>query len=159
MARLKKIERVEIRGWRHGYSGGVEDLLRQAQLENVAALADGDDAQRTFLREAVHGDARGGAGNARGASEARHGKREAAARLEMRVAQQVIVDGALEQAERQARHEAVFDVATGLRHVDGQGFHGIFLSDIAPKCELRGAARRKEKAPSAPFGFAQGKER
>ena len=121
---LKKIERVDVRGGRHRRASGVEDLIRQAQLEQMAALADGHDAQRSFLRQAVHGDARGGSGNARGASEASHGKREAAARLEMRVAQQMVVNGALEQAERQARHETVFDVATGLRHVEEWEFHG-----------------------------------
>jgi hypothetical protein len=82
-----------------------------------------DETQGALLNESAHGLARGRSGETNAAGEPQNGKAERELPLEAAVAQEMIIDHALDEIEAEARHEIIFDLFADEESIEVFGFH------------------------------------
>ncbi len=82
-----------------------------------------DETQNALLNEGAHGLARGRGGETNAAGEPENGKAELELPLEAAVAQEMIVDHALNEIEAEARHEVILDLFADEESIGIFGFH------------------------------------
>ena len=86
------------------------NLVRQQDFDDVAGAGAFEEAESALLHESAHGLARGSGGEANAAGEPDDRKTELEPAFEAGVAQEMIIDHALNEIEAQARNELVFDL-------------------------------------------------
>ena len=101
---------------------GSENLRGQAHFHGVAHLAALDETQRAAIEKAADGEPRGGGRETRTASEPSDGEADGGLAFEATVAQEMGVDGAVDDGKGEARDEEVFEL---LPDQDGVEF-GVF---------------------------------
>ncbi len=103
------------------------NLFGQAYLDNMATLAALDQVQSTVLEEAAQRLARWRLGEAGTTSEPGDGEAEAEPAFETTVAQEMRIDGTVDDGEAQLGDEIVFELFPDLCGVGYFDFHGLFL--------------------------------
>ena len=104
-------------------SGGV-NLVWQENLDHVASAGTLEEAQSALLHESAHGLARRSGGEANAAREPDNRKTELEPAFKTGVAQEMIIDHALNEIEAQARDELVFDLFPDQWGIEFACFHG-----------------------------------
>jgi hypothetical protein len=108
--------RVEFRG---------VNLVGEKHLDDVAGFAAFDQAQGASGDEASHSGARRAIAKASAAGEPSHGKAESELAFQARVAQEMRVDGAVNDRQAQPRNEHVFQLFPEEFSVGLFVFHGL----------------------------------
>lgn len=101
------------------------NLLRQADHDHVTDLVAFDQAQDAEIEEASQGATRGHLAEADTTGEPGNGKAEAEPPFEAAVAQEMRIDGALDDRETQARDEKIFELFPDMFGVGFFVFHGL----------------------------------
>jgi hypothetical protein len=100
------------------------NLLRQADRDHVTDLVAFDQTQDAEIEEAPKRATRGHGTEADTAGEPGNGKAEAEPPFEAAVAQEMRIDGALDDGEAQARDEKIFELFPDVFGVGFFVFHG-----------------------------------
>lgn len=104
-------------------SGGV-NLVWQKNLDHVARAGAFEEAKSALLDESTHRLARGSFREPNAAGEPLNGKAEPELAFKAGVAQEMIIDHALNEIEAQARDELVFDLFPDEQGIEFFVFHG-----------------------------------
>ena len=104
-------------------SSGV-NFAGQEDFDDVAGAGALEEAQNALVHESAHGLARGSGGEANAAGEPENGKAKTEFAFEASVAQEMIIDDALDEIETQARDELVFDLFPDEQGIEVFDFHG-----------------------------------
>jgi hypothetical protein len=89
----------------------------------VAGAGAFEETQGTLFNERAHGLARGRSGEMNASGEPKNGKAELELPFEASVAQEMIVDHALDEIEAQARDQIIFDLFPDEDGIEVFGFH------------------------------------
>jgi hypothetical protein len=125
--------RYEMRGRAGGVAHGDgawrsgRNFIGQAHLEDVAGFAALDEAERAEDGEAAHGFAHGTGANAESAGDPGHGAVELEPAFEAGVAEEIEIDGAVDDGQAQARVENVRELHPEKLEVQFFGFHDEIL--------------------------------
>jgi hypothetical protein len=139
-ASLQEVCTLEIEGRRRsgrdgrGAAGGDRgatrarsgDLARQADLNEMAGFGAFHEAQNTESRETADGFAHGSSGDADGAGEPLNGEAKARLCFEAAMAQEMGIDGPVEDGKAQPGNQNIFHLLPDLHGVDRFKFHVIF---------------------------------
>jgi hypothetical protein len=116
-------------GVAQGDGAGIRgaNFIGQAHLEDVAGFAALDEAQRAKNGEAAHGFAHGTGADAEAAGDPGHGAVELEPSFEPGVAEEIEIDGAVDEGQAQARVEKVGELYPEKLEVQFFGFHDEIL--------------------------------
>jgi len=89
----------------------------------VASASAFDETQSTLLNEGTHGLTRGRGGETNAAGEPLNGKAELELPFEASMAQEMIVDDALDEIEAEAGHKVIFDLFADEESIEIFAFH------------------------------------
>jgi len=97
----------------------------QENIGHMASARAFDETQSALLDQGAHGLASGRGGEANAAGEPENGKTELELAFEASMAQEMIVDHALDEIEAEARHKIIFDLFADEESIEIFGFHGL----------------------------------
>jgi hypothetical protein len=140
------------------------NFVGQEEFDDVASAGAFYEAQSALFDESAHGLTSGSGGEANAAGQPEDGKAELGLPFEARVAQEMVIDHALNEIEAEPRHESVFDLFQDEGGVGDAGVGFAVFHDLSPvreslvlRCgELRFAAYLLECGSAAaafPTGF------
>jgi hypothetical protein len=103
--------------------GGV-NFIGQAHFEDVAGFAALDETERAEDGEAAHGFAHGAGADTEATSDPRHGAVELKPAFDSGVAEEIEIDGAVDDGQAETRVEKVGELYPKKLEVRFFGFHG-----------------------------------
>ncbi len=111
---------------RHGGQAGAKaaNLIRQADVDDVAGFAATDEAERTEDDEAADRFTHGAGADADAAGEPGHGEAELELAFETAVADEMRIDGAVGDGQAQPREEKVLELYPKMLEIQFFAFHG-----------------------------------
>jgi hypothetical protein len=125
--------RYEMRGWAGGVAWGDgagicgANFIGQAHFEDVAGFAALDEAERAEGGETAHGFAHGAGADAESAGDPGHGAVELEPAFKASVAEEIEIDGAVDEGQAETRVEKVRELYPEKFEVQFFGFHGQIL--------------------------------
>jgi hypothetical protein len=93
-----------------GIEGGGADFIGHTDFDHVAGLIASEQAKGAMLNEAAYCEAYRGGGDASGAAERSNGEAQSELAFEAAVAEQMRIDGALENGEAETGNDQVFQL-------------------------------------------------
>jgi hypothetical protein len=121
----------EAGGHRSVRCGGA-NFVGQEKLNDVASASAFDEAQSALFDESAHSLTSGSGGEANAAGEPENGKTELELPFEARVAQEMVIDHALNEIEPEPRHESIFDLLQDESGVGDAGVCFAVFHDLSP---------------------------
>jgi hypothetical protein len=112
------------------------NFVGQEEFDDMAGAGAFDEAQSALLDESAHGLASGSGGEANAAGEPENRKAEPELPFEARVAEEMVINHALNEIEAQPRHESIFDLFQDESGVGDAGVCFAVFHDLSPVREI-----------------------